>query len=109
MLHEDKFDLMIHLHRPRFELYQLPFVCDQMTIDVQSFFWRYSLPDKRARGQGSWNHSVILSSDLSWRKYSHLPIYRAFRGKRKMHGKSGCTVNRETVFCQLNFAITVTI
>ena len=47
MIHEDKFELMVHLHRPRFELYQLPFVCDQMTIDVQSFFWRYSLKVKK--------------------------------------------------------------
>ncbi len=34
--------------------------------------------------------------DERWSGYSHLPIYRARRGKRKMHGISGCTVNRET-------------
>ena len=40
--------------------------------------------------------------------YSNLSIYRASRGKGKMHVKWSCTVNRDTAFCRLKFSQKVT-
>ena len=70
MLHEDKFDLMVHLHRPRFELYQLPFVCEQMTYTVSTGDILYPVQELKDLG-------VIVSSDLSWRKHINAIVSRA--------------------------------
>jgi hypothetical protein len=58
-LHEDKFDLMVHKHRPNFTLYELPFVCEQMSYTISTGDTLYPINGLKDLG-------VIVSSDLSW-------------------------------------------
>ena len=62
-LHEDKFEVMIHKHRPHSLLYELPFSICEMTYSVTSGNILYPVEQLKDLG-------VIVSSDLTW--FSHV-------------------------------------
>ena len=57
-LHEDKFEVMIHKHRPHSLLYELPFAICEMTYNTSDSIL-YPVDQLKDLG-------VIVSSDLSW-------------------------------------------
>lgn len=59
VLHEDKFDLIIHKCRPKYPLHELPFTNEQMTYQVSSGDTLSPVHQLKDLG-------VIVSSDLSW-------------------------------------------
>ena len=58
-LHEDKFEVMIHKHRPHSLLYELPFSICEMAYSVTSGDMLYPVEQLKDLG-------VTVSSDLSW-------------------------------------------
>ena len=58
-LHEDKFELMVHLHDPKNLMYELPFVNEYMSYEVSNGNTLQPTPIIRDLG-------VIVSSDISW-------------------------------------------
>ena len=59
MLHEDKFQLVIHQHQPSMPLRQLPFSVEQMTYKVSNGETLYPVDQLTDLG-------VIVSADMSW-------------------------------------------
>ncbi len=70
LLHEDKFELMVHQHNPSSGYYQLPFVCEQMSYRVSSGDVIY--PAQTLKDLG-----VIVSKDLSWTPHINAAVSRA--------------------------------
>ena len=59
MLHEDKFELLVHKFNPNSVLYDLPFALNHMTYQVSTGVTLYPVQHLRDLG-------VIVTSDLSW-------------------------------------------
>ena len=59
VLHEDKFELLVHRGNPNESLYELPFVCQTQTSKVSGGNMLY--PTDQVKDLG-----VIVSSDMSW-------------------------------------------
>ena len=70
MLHEDKFELIIHKHRLNSTIYELPFVSESMTYKVTT--GKSLTPVDELKDLG-----VIVSSDLSWRPHISSIVQRA--------------------------------
>ena len=72
VLHEDKFELLVHRGNPNESLYELPFVCQTQTYKVSGGNMLY--PTDQVKDLG-----VIVSSDMSW---SHHVSSMASRAKK---------------------------
>ena len=59
VLHEDKFELLVHRGNPNESLYELPFVCQTQTYKASGGNMLY--PTDQVKDLG-----VIVSSDMSW-------------------------------------------
>lgn len=59
LLHEDKFELIVHKHRPTSSIYELPFVSEQMMYEISN--GELITPVDVLKDLG-----VTVSSDLSW-------------------------------------------
>ena len=69
-LHEDKFEVMVHLYRPSFTLYELPFTCELMAYTI-------STGDTIHPTNGLKDLGVIVSSDMSWSPHVNTITSRA--------------------------------
>ena len=72
VLHEDKFELLVHRGNPNESLYELPFVCQTQTYKVSGGNMLY--PTDQVKDLG-----VIVFSDMSW---SHQVSSMASRARK---------------------------
>ena len=70
LLHEDKFELIIHKHAQRSTLYELPFIAEFLTYKISN--GDYLQPVSHLKDLG-----VIVSSDLSWSAHVNTIASRA--------------------------------
>ena len=70
MLHDDKFELIIHKHKPKSPVYELPFMSELMSYTVST--GESITPVQTLRDLG-----IIVSSSLSWRPHISAIVQRA--------------------------------
>ena len=70
MLHEHKFDLIVHKYQPKSNIYELPFVTELISYKVSS--GEYKTPTDTLK-----DLCITVSSSLSWDPHINIVVSRA--------------------------------